>query len=77
MPALNSFYPAPDQRDSRIARLRAFLAAQPGLYEPADDNVRLRVRDGLLDLRSLDRPGFASGANPEWPTLQPLQLPAR
>jgi len=29
MPALNSFYPAPDQRDSRIARLRAFLAAQP------------------------------------------------
>ena len=60
-----------------LAERQAFLAAQPGLYEPADDNVRLRVRDGLLDLRSLDRPGFASGANPEWPTLQPLQLPAR
>lgn len=29
LPALNSFYPQPQQRDATIARLRAFLAALP------------------------------------------------
>jgi hypothetical protein len=29
LPALNSFYPAPQERESRLAELRAFLASQP------------------------------------------------
>jgi len=29
LPQLNSFYPTPQEREARIARLRAFLAAQP------------------------------------------------
>lgn len=29
LPALNSFYPAPHEREAKVARLRAFLANQP------------------------------------------------
>ncbi len=29
LPALNSFFERPEQRDARLAALRAFLAAQP------------------------------------------------
>lgn len=29
LPALNSFYPAPQERESRLAELRSFLASQP------------------------------------------------
>jgi L-alanine-DL-glutamate epimerase-like enolase superfamily enzyme len=55
---------------------RAFLAAHPSLYDLHDDVVRLRVRDGMIDLRSLDRPGFAAGAEPLWDTLAPLEAAA-
>lgn len=34
MPALNSFYPAPESREPRIAALRAFLAEQPSNGSP-------------------------------------------
>jgi hypothetical protein len=51
----------------------AFLAAHPGLYGKASGRVRLAVRDGRLDIRSLFRtPGFASGAAPRWDTLTPI-----
>ncbi len=33
-PALNSFYPTPQERDPRMAKLRAFLAALPSGGEP-------------------------------------------
>lgn len=52
---------------------QAFLKAQPGLYEAAGDNVRLRVEGGRIDLSSLEAPGFAAGAHPDWSTLQPLR----
>lgn len=51
---------------------QAFLRAQPGLYEAAGDQVRLSVHGGRLDIRSLAAPGFATGAYPDWATLQPL-----
>jgi L-alanine-DL-glutamate epimerase-like enolase superfamily enzyme len=54
---------------------QAFLAAQPGLYEARDGFVRVRIDDGLLDISSLDRPGFASGAMPDWASLAPMQAP--
>lgn len=55
-----------------------FLAAQPRLYETSHGSVRLAIRDGVIDIPSLDRPGFAGGAEPDWTTLEPMvaALPA-
>ena len=58
------------------AEQRAFLTAHPDLYNLRDSVVRLHVSDGMLDLRSLDQPGFASGAEPLWDSLAPLQSAA-
>jgi L-alanine-DL-glutamate epimerase-like enolase superfamily enzyme len=55
------------------AEAQAFLQAQPGLYEAAGGTVRLKVDYGRLDLASLDAPGFATRAHPDWTTLQPLR----
>jgi L-alanine-DL-glutamate epimerase-like enolase superfamily enzyme len=55
---------------------RAFLSAQPGLYEAIGDNVRLAIRSGSLDLTSLPAKGFATGAHPDWQTLQPMTISA-
>ena len=54
----------------------AFLRAQPGLYRADRGNVRLAIDDGVIDIRSLDAPGFASRAEPDWSTMTPLQLAA-
>ena len=53
-----------------------FLAAHPGLYTESDGVVRLAIRDGVIDLRSFDRPGFAAGAEPLWESLAPLRRAA-
>lgn len=50
----------------------AFLAAHPGLYEHSHGAVRLKIRDGRLAIQSLDAPGFASGASPDWDRLTPM-----
>jgi hypothetical protein len=44
----------------------AFLAAHPGLYERSHGAVRLQIRDGRIDLRSLDCAGYASAAMPDF-----------
>lgn len=54
------------------AEQRAFLAAHPSLYREADGVVRLDIRDGGVDLSSLGGPGFATGAMPDWSSLQPM-----
>jgi len=51
---------------------RAFAAAHPGLYAEHGGRVRLVVRDGQLDLRSLHAPGFARAAEPRWDSLSPI-----
>jgi hypothetical protein len=51
---------------------RAFLTAHSGLYEERHGGVRLAIRDGLIDISSLEAPGFASAAQPDWATLKPL-----
>jgi hypothetical protein len=50
----------------------AFAAAHPGFYAVRDGRVRLDVREGRLDLRSLLGPGFASAAFPSWQDLQAI-----
>ena len=47
----------------------AFLAEQPGLYHLDNSRVRLRIRNGLLDTRSLDQPGYAHTAEPDWASM--------
>ena len=46
--------------------VRAFQAAHPDLYEERDGQMRLAIGDGTLAIGSLgQRPGFASGVDPE------------
>jgi hypothetical protein len=52
-----------------------FLAAHPDLYERSHGAVRLKIRAGELALGSLDCPGFASGAEPDWSGLAPMPEP--
>ncbi|MEQ9642334.1 MAG: hypothetical protein RIM84_20070 [Alphaproteobacteria bacterium] len=48
---------------------QSFLDAVPGLYERKAGAVRLKIADGKLDIASLDRPGFASGGEPDWSAM--------
>ena len=63
---VDGFGVAPDEE------AQAFAQAHPGLYTSDRGRVRLAVRDGRLDLRSLHVPGFASAAEPHWHTLTPI-----
>jgi len=51
---------------------RHFLAAHPGLYATSHGGVRLAIRDGAIDIASLDTPGFAGVVEPDWSTLEPM-----
>ncbi|MGQ0544999.1 MAG: enolase C-terminal domain-like protein [Betaproteobacteria bacterium] len=50
----------------------AFLAAHPDLYEKSHGAVRLKIRDGNLEIGSLACPGFASAAVPEWGSMRSM-----
>ncbi len=49
-----------------------FLRAHPDLYHRADGVVRLTIRDGKVALGSLDCPGFAVAAEPDWETMRAM-----
>ncbi len=54
----------------------AFLASHPDLYhrDPQSGRVRLTIRNGNLDLRSvMDAAAFGSGAEPDWGNLAPMK----
>jgi hypothetical protein len=53
----------------------AFLAAHPDVYERTHGAVRLKIREGRIALGSLDCPGFASAAMPEFGAMQALATP--
>ncbi|MEM7693129.1 MAG: enolase C-terminal domain-like protein [Pseudomonadota bacterium] len=52
----------------------AFKAAHPDLYARTAGGVRLIIKDGRISLRSLDAPGLASAAMPDWSTMTPIAL---
>ena len=52
----------------------AFLAAHPNLYERSHGAVRVKIADGMLSVGSLDCPGYASGALPDWNTMREMRL---
>jgi hypothetical protein len=50
----------------------AFLAAHPDLYERSHGAVRARIRDGSMAIGSLDCPGYASRAMPDWDSMREM-----
>ncbi|MCA3181565.1 MAG: hypothetical protein O9345_12220 [Burkholderiaceae bacterium] len=54
------------------AEQQAFLDAHPDLYERSHGAVRVRLRDGRLGVGSLDVPGYASGAMPDWSAMRAM-----
>jgi L-alanine-DL-glutamate epimerase-like enolase superfamily enzyme len=50
----------------------AFLAAHPDLYERSHGAVRVRIEDGMLAIGSLDCPGYASRAAPDWNSMKEM-----
>lgn len=54
------------------AEQQAFLDAHPDVYERSHGAVRLKIREGRIALASLDCPGYASAAVPDFAAMQPL-----
>ena len=52
----------------------AFLAAHPDLYERSHGAVRVKIAGGMLAIGSLDCPGYASRALPDWNTMREMKL---
>jgi hypothetical protein len=52
----------------------AFLSAHPDLYERSHGAVRVRIADGRLSIGSLDCPGYASQAMPDWNSMREMKL---
>jgi L-alanine-DL-glutamate epimerase-like enolase superfamily enzyme len=50
----------------------AFLRAHPDVYKRSHGAVRLAIRNGRIALASLDAPGYASGAMPDFSAMSPL-----
>ncbi len=51
----------------------AFLAFHPDLYERSHGAARLKISAGMISLDSLDCPGFASRAMPDWNAMRNMQ----
>ncbi|MGH8708888.1 MAG: hypothetical protein ACREVD_12625 [Burkholderiales bacterium] len=50
----------------------AFLAAHPDLYEMSHGAVRVKIEDGMLALGSLEAPGYANRAEPDWKSMKEM-----
>ena len=54
------------------AEQQAFLTAHPDLYEQSHGAVRVRIDRGMLSIDSLDCPGYASRALPDWNSMREM-----
>ena len=52
----------------------AFLAGHPDLYEEGHGAVRVRIRGGMLEIGSLDAPGYANRAQPDWNAMREMKM---
>ena len=57
-----------------VAEAEAFHAAHPDLYDAHDGRVRLAIREGRLELGSLECAGFGSAVVPDLSTTAPMTL---
>ena len=55
------------------AEQQAFLAGHPDLYERSHGAVRLKISRGNISLKSLQCPGYASMAMPDWKTMREMK----
>ena len=65
---VNGMAAAPDSEQSE------FLAAHPDLYQRSHGAVRPLIRAGMLAIGSLECPGYASGALPDWASLRAMNV---
>jgi L-alanine-DL-glutamate epimerase-like enolase superfamily enzyme len=49
-----------------------FLQAHEDLYEDSHGAVRLRIQGGMIRMKSLDCPGYASRALPDWNAMKEM-----
>ena len=49
-----------------------FLDGHPDLYERSHGAVRVRIEGGMMQMKSLDCPGFASRAMPDWGSMRTM-----
>lgn len=54
----------------------AFATAHPDLYRRTERGVRLAIAEGVLRLRSLDQPGYATAVLPDFAAMSPMPDPA-
>ena len=59
-------------RPERADQQEAFLAAHPDVYERSHGAVRLKIRDGRIDIASLACHGYASAAMPDFSAMSVL-----
>ncbi len=57
------------------AEQSSFLAAHPDLYERSHGAVRVRIRDGRLQIATLACKGYAVAAEPAWGSMRNMILP--
>jgi hypothetical protein len=50
-----------------------FLSEHPDLYEQSHGAVRVRIKGGMIQMKSLDCPGFASRVLPDWNSMRTMQ----
>lgn len=54
------------------AEAYAFLEAHPALYADTAHGPRLAIRDGMLDIASLDTPGLGATLEPDFTAMAPM-----
>ena len=52
---------------------RRFLNSHEDIYERSHGAVRLRIEKGVIHMKSLDCPGYASRALPDWAAMRSMQ----
>jgi hypothetical protein len=54
------------------AEQAAFWSKHPDLYERSQGAVRLKIAEGMIRTKSLNCPGFASEAMPDWKSMKEM-----
>ena len=53
-----------------VGEQQSFLKEHQDLYEQSHGAVRVRIKGGMIQMESLDCPGFASRAMPDWDAMR-------
>jgi hypothetical protein len=53
-----------------LGEQHSFLKEHQDLYEQSHGAVRVRINGGMIQMESLDCPGFASRAMPDWDAMR-------